>query len=244
MKVDKVMKKGFLACLLILSPLLLSACSEEGGFSVDDFDDFQPHNVDTDPDKEKPDDSDYSGGGGSGGNEQKENPEQDKTDENPDTPINPKPEEPADVDLGIKIVTFKASIISIDEDYYVSVKFEKDPFVNNYDFSYYTVNEKRLDKSEFIEKESDDSNYTYKLFLGSNDNLVYVIKYYNSESKQYGVTELKQKASVKTENSSYFIKAFDILRVKIYSIGHNIQTHFKKIENFFKGLFDPDHISL
>ena len=233
-----------IALLVMASCLLLTACDGEGGGGISvDVDSFNQHEGHQGNEKTPlPTDGGYSGGGGSGSEHQdNQNDQGGMGDEIPqdgndvEVPLN---------EIENKIVVFKASFVTIDEETYVNLIFDSDPFAEHYNFAYYTINEVRLDKSEYNLKETIDDQTTYKVFLGSNQSGTYVIKFYNEDSVQYGTCNLSFKLKSPSVATTYFSMTFNLIQLRMYSIGHTIQSHFKKLEEAFRRIFQSDHINL
>ena len=243
--------KKFKAIIITLlsSVLLLSACEEEGGFSFAN-DSFEPDSGEKQGDEiENPKDSQGDSNGSGGDTENGKDPqivegdgEQGEDPSGHQGGINV--QDPEIKDTGINITIFKASFIQVDESFYANIKFDGDPFSETYDFAYYTVNEKTLAKPSFNEKETIESKETYKVFLGSNEAGTYIIKFFNTDDKQYGTSEVKIKRPSEMISRSYLAVAFNLIRVRIYSIGHTIQMHFQKIGDAIRRLFDSDYIRM
>ena len=230
-----------------MSSLFLAGCAEESGFSISrsDVDETQQSSTMGDDLKQntQTDNNSNSGATGSG-----------KEDDKTDVELNEEEtggngqssgqEEVTAVDLGNQVITFKFTFVKSDEDDYVTVSYEEDPFDSKYDFSYYTVNDKKLDKPEYRYKEITDNIETYKIYIGSSESGTYVIKFYNSENKQYGRVNVAVKFKQVQQNPLYFSVAFNLIKVRVVSISFTIQNVFKKIGNFFSNLFNQDRISL
>ena len=89
-----------------------------------------------------------------------------------------------------------------------------------------------------------DGQETYKIYLGSNESGTYVLKFYNSNDKQYGRVNVNIKFKSSNDSTLYFSVAFNLIQIKAVSLAFSIQTTFKKIGDFFSNLFNADRISL
>ena len=239
------MKRKPLFLLVIASLFLLSACEGEGGgFAiVNNNGGYQPN--ETEGVEKTPTSSDYgyNGGSGSEGDEvKKDNSENDdeKTEhENigggTSTPL---------VEIETKITIFKVKFVEFKDGEYANLRFDSNPFAEQYDFSYYTINENKLEQPSFFHKEDIDDTEIYSLYFGENNPGLYVIKYFNSEDVQYGTSELNIKIKNITTDTSFFSMAINILQVRLYSVGHSIQMHFKSIGEAFRKFFESDRINL
>ena len=236
-----------LLLLALTSSLFLVGCAEESGFSISKSvpDETQQSSTMGDDLRgdQKTDDNSNSGATGPGDN--KDDNVEIKEDET--TGGNGQStglEETTAIDLGNQVINFTFNFIKSDEENYVIVSYEEDPFDSKYDFSYYTVNDAKLDKPEYRHKEIIDNVETYKIYLGSNESGTYVIKFYNSEGKQYGRVNVAVKFKETQQNPLYISVAFNLVKVRFISISFTIQNVFKKIGNFFSNLFNADRISL
>lgn len=238
------MKRPSSLILLFLIPsLFLTACGDSGGFSSGSkSNSFQEDN--TSQNNEEQQEVTHGGGSGSGG-EENESHQNENENENQNTSNGEGNEgETSNVDLGTLITNFRTSFVRVNNDNYINLSYVKDPFAAEYQFSYYTINEEKLEQSSFIEKETIDSNETYKLFLGSSEPGTYIIKYFNKSGKQYGTSEFKIKPKYTYSTNSYLAVSFNLIQVRFYAIGYNIQQHFKKIGDFFNDIFNQDHIRI
>ena len=82
------------------------------------------------------------------------------------------------------------------------------------------------------------------IFVGSNESGTYVLKFYNSNNKQYGRTNVDIQFKSVKESTPYISVAFNLVRVRFVSLSFSIQNVFKKIGDFFSNLFSGDHIAL
>ena len=237
-------KLRFITLILLIPSIFLVACGDEGGFSSGSKNNNYQENNNSNNSGNKEDTP--VGGGGSGGQKDDENQNENENNNQNENPVGGNEEgnntQPAD--LGTLITNFRASFVKPREDNYINLSFVKDPFVEEYNFAYYTINEEKLDYASFQEKEIIDSTETYKLFLGTNEPGSYIIKYFNNDNKQYGATEITIQAKTTFATSSYLSISFNLIQVRFYTISYTIQQHFKKIGDFFKSLFNEDHIRI
>ena len=242
----KLAKRALL--LVLMSSLFLSGCGEESGFSIGkNYDPDQQQQQSTMGDDLRQDTVDNNANSGAtGGDQDKHDDNVDvKEDETGTNGQSSGQEENIDaVDLGNHVLTFTFTFIKSDEENYANVSFEEDPFDEKYDFAYYTVNEKRLEKSEYRYKEIVGDTMTYKIYLGSNESGTYVLKFFNSENKQYGRVNVSVKFKEQNTSPLYISVAFDLVKVRVISLSFSIQNVFKKIGDFFSNLFNADRISL
>lgn len=228
-----------------MSSLFLAACGDEGGFSISKSDETtQPQS--TMGEDLKGDKSDNNANSGAtGAKDNKDDAKTvDPTDEPSSTGTGIQDDTPA-VDLGNQVTTFKFTFIKSSEEQYANVTFEDDPFDKaKYDFCYYTVNDKKLEKCEYRYKEMVDEVETYKIFIGSNESGTYVLKFFNTNNKQYGRTNVDIKFKNAQDSTPYISVAFNLVRVRFISLSFSIQNVFKKIGDFFSNLFNGDRIAL
>ena len=231
-----------LVLLFLTAPLFLTGCGEDGGFSIAKNDE-NPQQESTMGDDLKGDvknDNSTSGASGSKNDEQQE----------PNTEVETVPTgtgtqvETPTIDLGNQITTFAFTFVKSDEENYANVSFEEDPFDAKYGFSYYTVNDERLEKSEYRYKEIIDGVETYRIYFGSNESGTYVLKFFDSTGKQYGRANVSVKFKSNITNTPYVSVAFNLVRVRFVALTFSVQNVFKKIGNFFSNLFSTDRISL
>ena len=234
-----------IALLVMASCLLLTACDGEGGGGISvDVDSFNQQEGHQGTEKTpQPTDGGYSGGGGGGSEQQQQNQDDEGGMGDEITQDGGKVEVPL-IEIENKIVIFNASFVTIDDETYVNLVFDSDPFADQYNFAYYTINEVKLDQSEYMVKETIDNQTTYKVFLGSNQSGTYVIKFYNEDSVQYGTCNLSFKLKAPSVTTTYLSMTFNLIQLRMYSIGHTIESHFRKIEELFRRLFSSDHINL
>lgn len=230
--------------LALVSSLFLTGCGDDGGFSVVKSnepagqqpvtrDDLNGDNTDT-----------IANSGSTGGNKDEHKDDTDtQEDPNGNGQSTDQQEIPV-IDLGSQITTFKFTFVKSDEEMYANVSFEDDPFDTKYDFAYYTVNDQKLEKSEYRNKEMVDEVETYEIFLGSNESGTYVLKFYNSNNKQYGRVNVAVKFKDSNTNTPYISVAFNIVKLRVVSLSFAIQNVFKKIGDFFSNLFNADKMSL
>ena len=243
----KFFKRSLL--LILLSSLFLAGCAEESGFSVGKYnkEDEQQETMEDDLNKQETiNDGSNSGATGSGSNDKDKEDVQIKDDDSGSGLVGPVVEDndTQAIDLGSKITTFVFTFVKSDEDNYVNVTFEKDPFDDKYNFSYYTVNDVKLDNSDYHLKEMVDDAVTYKIYLGSNESGTYVLKFYNQENTLYGKVNVEVKAKNTNTGTPYIAIAFNLIQIRIVSLSFSIQNVFKKIGNFFSNLFNADRMSL
>ena len=242
----KACKRLLLLCLV--SSLFLTGCGEESGFSVGKKvgeDNQQQSTMGDDLKHETTTDNNSNSGATGGKNDNNNDDVKIKEDE---TGTNGQSEGQEDVvptvDLGNQITTFTFTFVKSDEECYANVSYEDDPFDKKYDFAYYTVNDTRLDKSEYRYKEIVDNTLTYKIYLGSNESGTYVIKFFNSEGKQYGRVNVSIKFKSPVTGTPYISIAFNLVQIRAVSLVFSVQNVFKKIGDFFSNLFNQDRISL
>ena len=236
------LSKRFILLTLVAS-LFLVGCGDDGGFSIvkNDENTQQESTMGDDLKGDKEENHSTSGSTGANNNEQPEIPE------NPEEVVSgasgSQIETPA-VDLGNQIQTFIFKFVKSDESMYANVSFEDDPFDKKYDFAYYTVNDQKLEKPEYRYKEMVDGVETYKIYLGSNESGTYVLKFFNSNEKQYGRVNVAVKFKDTNNSTPYISVAFNLVQVRAVSLVFSIQNVFKKIGEFFSNLFNGDRISL
>lgn len=233
---------------MLASSLFLAGCSEESGFSVGkkhDQDQQQQQSTMGDDLRHETTDNN-SNSGATGADKGEHNDDVDIKEEETGTNGQSAGSEetvPA-IDLGNQVATFKFTFIKSSEDSFVNMSYEDDPFDEKYDFAYYTVNDTRLDKSEYRHKELVDETITYKLYLGSNESGTYVLKFFNSENKQYGRANISVKFQTQQASPLYISVAFNLVKVRVVALSFSIQNVFKKIGDFFSNLFNADRISI
>ncbi len=232
--------------LALISSLFLAGCGEESGFSiakkVDDNE--QQATMGDDLIKDTTDNNATSGATGSGKEDEHKDDVEIKDDVTDGNGQSTGQETTQTVDLGNQVITFTFTFIKSDEEMYANVSFEDDPFDSKYDFSYYTVNEQKLDRCEYRYKEMVDDTVTYKIYLGSNESGTYVLKFFNHSDKQYGRVNVAVKFQNKNNSTPYISVAFNIVKVRVIAISFSVQTFFKKIGEFFSNLLNNDRISL
>ena len=223
-----------LIVLGVLLSLIVTGCSDSGGFSISpgDYETEEPQN-----DQKHGDDEQTDGKhGGGGGTESEKNPDG-------NDPVDPvisgvdHQDETPQVDLGNQIVNFALNFVKVGEDNYVYITVEEDPFDNKYDYSYYTINNAKLDEEKEIVKETIDDKEVYKLYLGEVDSKTYTIQFFNKSGKQYGKSEIE--VQVHVVRKSFVNNLFGIVKIKFVSLGLNIANKFVKIADtirrWFKG---------
>lgn len=82
------------------------------------------------------------------------------------------------------LVDFGLSCLSVYGDFYGRIAYDKDPFAEQYNFSYYTVNGGA--HQTFHVKDSFAGHDIYQMFLGSNADGDYEIIFYNTSDVAYG----------------------------------------------------------
>ena len=238
----KLLKRLFV--LVLIPSLFLTGC-DDGGFSAVKSDETNQQTSTISDDMQKDNNDSSNTHSGSSGNQdddhgQSQNVDNESTNGgtssgNIDNPV---------VDIGNQITNFKFYFESYSENYYVNVSFESDPFDKRYDFSYYTVNDVKLEKPEYRYKEMIGEKETYKLYLGELSNGTYVVKFYNSSNIQYGKANVQVKIKIDTFQNSYVAMSFNIVRIRYTAMYFAVQNTFKKIGDFFANLFNSDRISL
>ena len=238
-----IMKKTRpLFVLLLITTLFLPACEDSGGFSIVRNNDYVSHSNDT----EIPDPNEPVSHTGSSGGVGTDNVDVDHTHE-------PTPVEPGDNNgniftpgstSGNKITNFKVKCLKIDDEGYINVTFDSDPFMDNMDFSYYTINDIKLQHSDFNEMEIVDEKETHKLYLGAKDNGTYIIKFYDSSSIQYGRADINVNFKDYNVSKVYVAVAFNLIQVRWVAIKEKIEEGFRKIGDFFNNLFSEDKIAI
>ena len=232
--------------LALISSLFLAGCGDDGGFSIAKSDESAQQETTMGEELKGDKTTDNNANSGATGvkddeedvelNEEEANGNGSSTGLENTTPA---------VDLGNQITTFTFTFIKSEEEGYANVTFADDPFdKTKYDFSYYTVNEQKLEKSEYRYKEIIDDVETYKIYVGSNESGTYVLKFYNSKNKQYGRTDVNIQFKNVKEGTPYISVAFNLVRVRFVSLSFSIQSVFKKIGDFFSNLFNGDKISI
>ena len=227
--------------MLLTSSLFLSAC-DEGGFSSTKTNNNSQTNTSI------VDENDgkiiEEGGGGASGSSGEHNDNDNNNNENNNTSTSITDDNNnnnSQADIGTLITNFRATSIHLNENSYANISFDKNPFSEEYQFSYYTVNEVRLEQADII---VNDDNNSYNIYIGSTNGGTYLIKYFNNELKQYGSTELKVKGLNSSNNFSYLSMSFNLLQVRFCAIGYTIQMKLQKIGEFFKNIFGNDHIQI
>ena len=239
----KITKRVIL--LTLIASLFLVGCGDDGGFSIAKSDEnTQSESTmgdDLKGDKNN-DNNAHSGATGAKDDHDQENLN-DNTEETTTTGTGSQIETPS-VDLGNQIQTFVFTFVKSDEEKYANVSFEDDPFDKKYDFSYYTVNDQKLEKSEYRYKEMVNDVETYKIYLGSNESGTYVLKFYNSTGRQYGRVNVAVKFKNSFDSTPYISVAFNLVRIRVVSVTFSVQNVIKKISDFFTNLFNGDKMSL
>lgn len=236
-----------LLLLAVTSLFLLSACDGEGGgFTIVDGDTYKQ--IETEGEERTPTSTEHGYNGGTGTDA--ENPEKNSEEDNENNEENNNHvgggsnETTPLVEIDTKITVFKVTFIEFKDEKYANLVFDSNPFAEKYDFSYYTVNENKLEQASYVLKEEINEQETQKLFLGSNEPGIYVIKFYNSKDIQYGASELNIRLKNNATDTSYLSMAVNIFRVRMYSFGHSVQMHFKSIGDMFRRIFESDRINL
>ena len=241
-----IMKIGKRFILLVLvSSLFLVACEDDGGFSIAKHDDEQQEPENNMGDRIEKEDDVIANSGSTGTKDDNEEPENQET--NPT--IIPSTDEVDNgtqtiVNIGNQVIPFNIYFEVSSEANYINVSYSEDPFDKKYDFSYYTINDQKLDNSNYCFKETINEKDTYKIYVGSSESGNYVIKFYNSSGVQYGKAYVSVKLNSQINSPTYMSMAFNLIKVRFVSISFSIQNVFKKIGNFFANLFGRDHISL
>lgn len=233
--------------LALISSLFLAGCGDDGGFSIAKSDETnEPQStMGEDLKGNTKDNNANSGATGAKDDNNKDDVELTEEEANGNGSSTGLEDSTPAVDLGNQITTFVFSFVKSEEEGYANVTFADDPFDKaKYDFSYYTVNDKKLEKSEYRYKEIIDDAETYKIFVGSNESGTYVLKFYNSNNKQYGRTNVDIQFKSVKESTPYISVAFNLVRVRFVSLSFSIQNVFKKIGDFFSNLFNGDRIAL
>ena len=233
--------------LALISSLFLAGCGDDGGFSIAKSDETnEPQSTMGEDLKGNTNDNNASSGA-TGAKDDNNKDDVEIIDDDAagnGSSVGQEDTTPA-VDLGNQVTTFKFTFIKSDEEQYANVSFEDDPFdKTKYDFSYYTVNDQKLEKPEYRYKEMVDDVETYKIFVGSNVSGIYVLKFFNTKNKQYGRTNVDIKFKEAKESTPYISVAFNLVRVRFVSLSFSIQNVFKKIGDFFSNLFNGDRIAL
>ena len=236
-------KKHRFLILLLISSLFLSACDESGfSSSGSSNNNYQQNNTS----EYEEDDQQYSGtAGGSNGssNNDHNNDKQDDENTNSNNQTTDDNTQTSTIDLSNRILVFRPLSINVEEELYIDVQFDNNPFSEQYDFAYYTVNEKQLEIEEFYFKNEIDGQNYYKMYLGNLVSGTYLIKFYNSSNKQYGQSSIKIKVKNSVNNVSYFAVAINLIEVRFITIGFTIQNYFKKIGDFFSNMFNNQKIN-
>ena len=231
--------------IVLTSSLFLVGCGEESGFSIAKNNENTEQQTTIGEDlKGDVNDNNSSSGATGAGNDKDQDDVDIKEEETGTTGQSTGLEETPVIDLGNQVMTFKFTFVKSDQDNYVNVSFDDDPFDNKYDFAYYTVNDQKLEKPEYRYKEIVDDVETYKIYLGSSESGTYVLKFFNSKDKQYGRVNVAVKFKAKYSNTPYISVAFNLVQVRAISLVFSVQNVFKKIGNFFSNLFNGDRISL
>ena len=232
--------------LALIASLFLVGCGDEGGFSIAKTDDQSTtiHQNSSMGDDMKEEEKEVVSAISSSGTTNGEPEDIPHTDKEPSTNAPSTEAETPAIDIGNQITTFVFTFVNSDEQMYANVSFEDDPFDEKYDFAYYTVNDQKLDKSDFHHKEILDGVETYKIFLGSNESGTYVLKFYDSSEKQYGRVNVSVKFDNANYSTPYISVAFNLVRIRFVSFTFSVQNVFKKIEAFFSNLFSENKMSL
>ena len=236
-------RKTKLIALLFIPALLLSAC-DEGGFSSTKINGYEGgQDLIDDSDDEKPT---IIGGGSSGSQGGGGQNDGEYEDGDPNTNMIPggQEHEVETVDLGSQILNFKMFFVKANEENFVNLSFENDPFLEKYNFSYYTVNDMKLDNCEYKVEENIDGSNTYKLFLGTLSTGIYVLKFFNKDAQQYGRADVSIKIKEKTMYKSYFSVSFNLVQIRFLSFAYSIENHFKQFSKFLDEMFVSDYIEM
>ena len=233
-------KKGLLL-LLLMSTLSLSAC-DDGGFSLYIDSKYKSSDTPTVIKDDKEDNQDTNSKSGASGSTDDTEVETDQK-ENDGTLVDNGQQDTPIIEVRDQVVMFESKCLKASKDSYVNVAFEGNPFDAYYDFSYYTVNDKKLGSAEYVEKETISGQETYKLYVGSTMSGLYIIKLFNKENKQYGQSYVEIKFEEKATYKPYVSVAFNLVQVRFVSFVFVIQTNFQKVANFFKDLFNNDRLS-
>ena len=229
-----------LLLITLLFSLALTGC-DDGGFSISSDSTYVEHQEE---DKAKDSPTESTGesplGGGNGSSSEDHKDEKQPIDEElpsgtPGNPIDP-------VNIGNQIVTFKLQFIKLSDDDFVLATFNEDPFDEKYYFSYYTIDNKELENSKLVLKETVDEKETYKFYVGSDESMTYTIQFYNQDGKQYGRSEIIVNNPV--IHYSFFNNVFNIIEVKIITIGMNIINQYNKIKEFFRRMFGGNGLTI
>ena len=234
--------KPFIVLALITS-LFLTACEEESGFSIVRNTDYVSSEVDEQPNQDLSDDVSHSGSSGGSNKDDVDGESQDPF----ESEGNPHTGEEGNgnvIDLSSKVTTFGSTCIKINEEGFANITFDGNPFEEKLNFAYYTINDEKLSNSAFNETEMVDDTLTYKMFLGATDNGTYIIKFYNSESNQYGRAEIHVHFVDHSTPQIYIAVAFNIIQVRMIALRAKILEGFKKIGDFFSDLMSTDKISM
>ena len=238
----KLLKR--IVILSLLTAVFLTGCNDSG-FSIarHDGDEEQQTRGNANDDAEDNKEGASHSGSNGGGDDSQNNPVID------DPVINDPGEEEnttstPTIDLTGIITTFSFTSVETRDTNYVVISFDKDPFDDKYDFSYYTVNDERLDKNEYRHLDNDDNKAMYELYVGQLTSGTYVLKFYNSSNKPYGRANISISIKSNVTNNSYVSVAFDLVRIRFISFSFGIQRAFKKIGDFFSNLFNGNRISL
>ena len=237
--------KGRLILLTLVSVLFLTGCEDDSGFGIARHDEDYQQPDETMGERVEPGDDNTANSGATGTNDDNQ---QNNSDD--DTNSNVTPHEGGDdsttpvADLGNQIISFSVSFETSTEENYINITYSEDPFDTKYNFSYYTINDSKLEKSNYCFKETINEKDTYKIYLGTNESGTYVIKFYNKSGIQYGKAFVSVRLKGNITNASYFSMTFNILKVRFASVSFSIQNAFKKIGDFFSNLFNDNHISI
>ena len=219
-----------LVLISLLFSFVLAGC-DDGGFSISAHNDYGD-TAEQDQTVNVPSESTGQGSHGSGTSDtQKEPGEPSDETSHPGTPADPT--EP--VNIGNQIITFKLSFVKISEDDFAFVTYSEDPFEEKYNFAYYTIDNKELDNSKMVLKETIEEQDTYKLYLGSNESKTYTIQFYDKDGKQYGRSEITVNNPV--IHHSFFNNVINIVEIKFISIGMSFINQFNKVKEFFRRIF-------
>ena len=229
--------RRILLLLTMLTSLTLSACADSGFSVIHTTNHDNPEQQD-DGREEFSDDVGVDSGGSSGSfdDDHPENPEQPNGNTNTDVSEGGEDGGVAVIDMTDRIIMFKFNFVEIDEDKYVHVTFDSDPLGNEYDYSYYTVNNVKVE-NQLLEK-VDSETQTYKINLDSVESGKYTIAFFNQKNKQYGVAYIDIANDVR--NTTYVAMAIGIAQIQLATFGYNIMTSLQKIGDFFTWLFTGD----
>ena len=233
-------KKKSALLLLLMTSFLLCAC-DEGGFTAAKPSGSIGNDTSSSDGKNEDNTNQYSGHGSSGSEENPQENQNGNTEE-PGQAVGQGGEgEGTKIDLGIQITTFKSVCLKTsEEDYYINVSFDANPFDDKYQFAYYTINDVQLTEEDFQEKEIINEKETYKIYVGSNTSGIYVVKFYNAKNIQYGRTDISVKFKDLNLGKTYISVAFNIVQIRVLSFFYTIKERFDR----FIGSFTKDSMPL